>query len=179
MIKIEQLKTMPILRGRPVSHPHGSADIQGMQLLRTAHRRSGVAQEKKERGKIMAYVLPPGQKELNVIIGNRIQAAMHRAGLTHEALAAAVGSERVSITNYCAGIRQCPTVLLCKIARFLSVSTDYLLDVKHSGIADPPSVEAICEYTGLSAEAVKMLHEKSRRNQMVLIIAEEKKKGEK
>ena len=105
----------------------------------------------------MANVPPKGQTELNVEIGLRMQKAMENKHLTHDNLAELTGIERVTLTRYINGQRQCPTVSLVKIASACGVSTDFLLGTTDI-LSQDHSVRAACEFTGLSELAVQGLH---------------------
>ena len=106
----------------------------------------------------MSNVPPEGQTELNQTIGLNIQKAMEEKHFTHAQLADATGIDRISITRYCNGQRQCPTVLLVKIANALDVNLDFLVGTL-STMSTDITVAEICKYTGLSEKAISVLHE--------------------
>lgn len=74
----------------------------------------------------MANVPTKGQIEFNVIIGQRIAAVMEEQNLTDEQLSKMIDENRVNITRYRNGQRQCPTVVLKRIAEACNVSVDFL-----------------------------------------------------
>ena len=59
-----------------------------------------------------------------------------------------------TFNKYIKGAAECPIGNLVKIAKYYSVSTDYLLGLTDSRAIDDLE-KAICDYTGLSDEAVK------------------------
>lgn len=67
-----------------------------------------------------------------------------------------LGCSAQAISQYKLGV--CPsTEKLVKIARFYGCSLDYLIGL--SDVKSPDAdIQAICQYTGLSAEAVELLH---------------------
>ena len=105
----------------------------------------------------MPNVPPKGQRELDCKIGINIQRAMERAKLTHEQLAEKIGVDRVNITRYANGQRQCPTVILSKIADACHVSVDYLIGRSRTRIENA-SVAAFCNFAGLSEDALWNIH---------------------
>lgn len=64
---------------------------------------------------------------ITVPIGERIRAAREERGETQEYLAQQVGISRPALANIEMGRQDVPTVKLVAIARYLGVSTDYLL----------------------------------------------------
>lgn len=106
----------------------------------------------------MANVPPPGQEELDKKIGIRIQQAMIYKNFTDDELAKIINVNRVNITRYRNGQRQCPTSVLVKIADACDVTADFLL-----GITDVPNrdirFQSVPAITGLSAEATRILNE--------------------
>lgn len=60
-------------------------------------------------------------------IGERIDIALKKRGMTQRELAAAVGTTEVSMTRYISGKRTPKGSVIAKIAEVLEVSTDYLL----------------------------------------------------
>ena len=78
--------------------------------------------------------------------------------VTQKTLADAVGVTRQAISNYMWGITSPDWKTIAAIAQFFHVSADYLLGL--SGVATvDKDIQAICEYTGLSEDAVRILHE--------------------
>ncbi len=50
------------------------------------------------------------------------------------------------------------------MARYFEVPVDYLLGLSNAKSTNEPELIAICDYTGLSEEAVKILHEQTNNN---------------
>ena len=50
------------------------------------------------------------------------------------------------------------------MARYFEVPVDYLLGLSNAKSTNEPELKAICDYTGLSEEAVKILHEQINNN---------------
>ena len=63
---------------------------------------------------------------------------------------------RQTVSNYCLGQTTPSFQLLCKIADFFNVSTDYLLGRTETRSPDA-NIRAVCEFTGLSESAVNGL----------------------
>lgn len=77
-------------------------------------------------------------------------------GITRQTLADQLGKSRQAISYYCDGSSSPDWETLVEIAKFFSVSTDYLLgltDVKSPNI----SIQVVCSSTGLSERAVHYL----------------------
>ena len=106
----------------------------------------------------MANVPPPGQEELDKEIGVRIQKAMCYKDFTDDELAKIINVNRVNITRYRNGQRQCPTSILVKIANACDVTTDFLLGITEYPYRDE-TLQSVPEKTGLSAEAIQVLQE--------------------
>lgn len=87
------------------------------------------------------------------IIGQRINSALAKKDLKQKDLAQHLGVTDNTVSYFCSGNRTPNTSQIIEIAKFLEVSTDYLL-----GLAQEPTTDKdfnyVCEYTGLSSEAV-------------------------
>ena len=87
----------------------------------------------------------------------RFKRKFYESDLTQEALANVLGVSRPTLVGWLEG-KNLPDILsLEKIARYFEVSADYLLGLSEAESPDI-SVRAAAEYTGLSEEAVKRLH---------------------
>lgn len=119
----------------------------------------------------MANVPVKGQTEFNTYIGQRIAQVIEERGLTDEKLAKMIIVERdltdkqlkkeiektrISITRYRNGQRQCPTVVLKRIAEACNVSVDYLFGLSPTMTNDPDFQNA-CNLTGLDEKAITRL----------------------
>ena len=101
------------------------------------------------------------EKEKNVtLFAVRLRELIERKNVTISSLAKCVGITRQAVSQYCDGSTQPNAETIFKIARHFNVSADYLL-----GLSDVPSVDtdlkAVCDYTGLSQEAVELIKENS------------------
>lgn len=65
---------------------------------------------------------------------------------------------RQSIGQYCEGISLPPADKIVMIAKYFNVSTDYLLGISDTKTTDA-DLKAVCKYTGLTEEAVKILNQ--------------------
>lgn len=89
-------------------------------------------------------------------IGLRLNEILAQKEIKQKELAEHIGVTPNTVSYYLSGER-CPDIeKLIEIAKYLNVTTDYLL-----GVSDVKSIDtelkAVCEYTGLSEEAVRML----------------------
>ena len=106
----------------------------------------------------MGNVPVKGQNDFNVVVGQQISAVMYYRNLTDEKLATMIVDQnltgeqlkkeiektRVNITRYRNGQRQCPTVVLKKMAEACDVSVDFLLGLsptKKSAVNYPTVVK--------------------------------------
>lgn len=90
-------------------------------------------------------------------IGQRINTLLAERDKKQKELAEALGVLDNTISYFVSGKRVPNLEQIIKIAQFFDVSTDYLLGLNPNSTTDP-EVKAICNYTGLSDEAVKALH---------------------
>lgn len=97
--------------------------------------------------------------EFSQKLGQRIMSL--RGEMSQEKLGELCGVSREIIQHWERGSRQIKAENLMELAKALDVSADYLL-----GLSDCPSPtmeeQAICEYTGLSIEALQNLHTRIR-----------------
>lgn len=91
------------------------------------------------------------------ITGERISELRKKKGLKQSELAQRLSVSRQIISYYETGARMPNTEDIVLLAEFFNTTTDYLL-----GVSDVSStnidLKAVCDYTGLSEEAVKILH---------------------
>jgi len=88
------------------------------------------------------------------IIGQRINTVLAIKNIKQKDLATAIGVSDNIISYYVSGKRTPNTEQIIAISKYLDVSSDYLLglsDVQSANI----ELKAICEYTGLSEEALQ------------------------
>lgn len=87
----------------------------------------------------------------------RLRKLLDELRITQKDLAENVGVSRQVISSYCLGTTSPNIDTLCSIAKYLEVSSDYLL-----GLSDTPATDiddkAITEKTGLSYDAVNNLN---------------------
>lgn len=83
---------------------------------------------------------------------------LESSNVTQEALAKHCGVQRQSIAQWKDGNTKPDIMSLKKIAEFFDVSTDYLLGLTPNATTDT-ELNAVCEYTGLSENAVNSLVE--------------------
>lgn len=91
------------------------------------------------------------------VFPTRLRLLMEKAGTNQGDLAAHLGVTRQAVSHYCTGQSSPDWKAIAKIAEYFQVSADYLL-----GISDVQSVDATlqaaCEYTGLSEDSAKLMH---------------------
>lgn len=94
----------------------------------------------------------------------RIQEARELRGMTQKELSEKVTSvkgknvARETINQWESGTREVKGHDLIALAKALSVSTDFLLGISENP-TDDERIQAACEYTGLSLEAVENIHD--------------------
>lgn len=95
------------------------------------------------------------------VLPRRLRNLMSEREGTHDDLAAILGVQRQTVTNYCNGISSPSLENLVLIADYFNTSVDYLLGRTEAKQQDRPDLRAICDYTGLSEQAVENLHTES------------------
>lgn len=91
----------------------------------------------------------------------RIKLCRKNAGLTQEELAEKLHVKRQIISYYESDSERTPNIdILATMAQLFNTTTDYLLGLTDVQSSDT-KIKAICEYTGLSEEAIKQLHNMS------------------
>lgn len=91
------------------------------------------------------------------ILGERLKSARVKAGQTQEDIAKLLRVQRQVISYFENGSRTPNIDDLIKLAEIFGTSTDYLLGLTDAQSTDL-EVKYICDYTGLSEEAVSELH---------------------
>lgn len=90
-------------------------------------------------------------------VGKRLNEVLAQKNIMQKELAKHIGVTDNTVSYYLSGER-CPDIeKLIEIAKFLNVSTDYLLGASNVKTTDT-ELKSICEYTGLSETAVNRLH---------------------
>lgn len=95
---------------------------------------------------------------INTIIGIRINTLLAKNGVKQKELAKVLGVNDNVISYYCKGSRKPNIDQLNIIADFFHTSVDYLLG-RTNVISTDTNIQMICEYTGLSEEAVDFINE--------------------
>lgn len=95
---------------------------------------------------------------INQMVGERIKSVLALRNVKQTELATGIGlSQDNTISYWCSGKRKPNIEQIIQIAKFLDVSSDYLL-----GLSDVPTndiqLKAVCDYIGLSEEAINLLH---------------------
>lgn len=93
----------------------------------------------------------------NNTVGERLRAAREMAGLTQKAVADQLEIPRQVISYFENDIRNPNIKTLTILANIYGTSTDFLLDCTDVSTQNA-DLRAICDYTGLSEEAVTLLH---------------------
>ncbi len=89
-------------------------------------------------------------------IGYRLSDALRKKDIQQKELAKAVGVPDNTVSYWCSGTRTPNTAQIIKIAEYLGVSADYLLGLTDASTNDR-DLRFVCDYTGLSEEAVNLL----------------------
>ncbi|MEA4894101.1 MAG: helix-turn-helix transcriptional regulator [Oscillospiraceae bacterium] len=95
------------------------------------------------------------------IFAERIQDLIFESGKSFKELERETGVPSGSLSKYQNDKGEAGINSLVKIARYFDVSTDYLLGLSGNIRTKDPELRAICEFTGLSEEAIAQLHEES------------------
>ena len=90
------------------------------------------------------------------VFAERLLTLRESRGLTRQQLAEELGVTRASLEYYEKGKRKPDIEMLVKISKCFPVSTDYLLGLTQAVTADK-DIQAVCEYTGLTSEAVEVI----------------------
>lgn len=93
----------------------------------------------------------------NNTVGERLRAAREMAGLTQKAVADQLEIPRQIISYFENDIRKPNIKTLTALATLYGTSTDFLLDCTDVSTQNA-DLRAICDYTGLNAEAITVLH---------------------
>ena len=94
----------------------------------------------------------------NEMIGERLIKAREDKGYTQDDVASALGVKRELVSFWEHGKRELKAGYLIEIAKFLDVSTDYLLGVSENKSLDP-KLQNAAAYLGVSEKAVKGIKE--------------------
>lgn len=104
---------------------------------------------------------------INKTIGCRINQLLAEKDVKQKDLARKLGVTDNTVSYFVSGARKPNIEQIIKIAKYFNVSTDYILGVSNAKTADV-DVKAVCEYTGLSAEAVNNLPKYHERDIIIL-----------
>lgn len=96
-------------------------------------------------------------KEEYKVFSERLCQLIEEKGITQNQLAEAIGKTRQTINGYTLGNTAPDSDTLIELSNYFDVSVDYLLGLSDVKTLDV-QVKAICEYIGLSNEAVQLLH---------------------
>lgn len=94
--------------------------------------------------------------KLSMTIGDRISTLLRKKGIKQKELARYLGITDNTISYFCSGSRTPNTAQIKQIAEFFGTSTDYLFGLSEADTTDA-EVKAICDYIGLSNEAVQII----------------------
>lgn len=92
----------------------------------------------------------------NNVILERFQELIKDSGKTRQAIAQDIGCDTSTVTKQFNGDMNISVDYLVKYARYFGVSADYLLGLTGSATTNK-DIQFICDYTGLSVEAVNHL----------------------
>lgn len=91
------------------------------------------------------------------ILGNRIESIRKSRGLTQQAVADCIEVKRETVNQWESGTRQVKADAIVKLAKLFEVSSDYLLGLSDIESSDT-DLRSVCEYTGLSEDAIDWLN---------------------
>lgn len=99
-----------------------------------------------------------GAASLRMHFAKALKALRENAGLSQGELGDVLGCSRGSISFY-EQMQRVPDIEILKnICKHFGVSSDYLLGLSDVKSVDP-ELQAVCEYTGLSENSAKLLHD--------------------
>lgn len=101
------------------------------------------------------------------VLPRRLRELMAEHDGTHDDLAAILGVQRQTVTNYCNGVSSPTWESLVSIADYFDTSVDYLLGRTEAREPERADIRAICDYTGLSEKAVENLHSESHDKEVI------------
>ena len=107
--------------------------------------------------------------KLSKTIGDRISDLLRKRGKKQKELAKHLGITDNTVSYFCSGSRTPNTAQLKMIAEFFDTSTDYLLGLSRADTTDP-EITSVCDYIGLSKEAVQIIREHAYGNDIREII---------
>lgn len=96
--------------------------------------------------------------DMMTLFSERLKALREKAGLNQSQLAEKLGVSRGSISFYENGDRIPDIVFLHGVAELFQVSADWLIGLSDTKTVDA-DLKAVCEYTGLSEEAISYILE--------------------
>lgn len=91
------------------------------------------------------------------IFPTRLRELMEKGKISQPQLAAAVGVQRQTISNYACGQSSPDWETLVRIAEFFDVSSDYLIGLSSVKTEDH-DVRFVCDYTGLNEKTIDKFH---------------------
>ena len=94
--------------------------------------------------------------KLSMTIGERIGTLLRKKGIKQKELAQYLGITDNTISYFCSGSRTPNTAQIKQIAEFFGTSTDYLFGLSEADTTDTET-KAICDYIGLSDEAIQII----------------------
>ena len=89
-----------------------------------------------------------------LIIGQRIDEILKLRNLKQKDLAEHLKVKDNTISYFCSGKRTPNTTQIIEIAKYLNVTTDYLLGLSPNSTIDV-ELQAVCKYTGLSEKSIQ------------------------
>ncbi len=93
----------------------------------------------------------------NTSFAKRLRELIDDKGITQNQLSQIIGKTRQAINNYTLGNTAPDADTLIKLSKYFDVSVDYLLGLSDVKTTDK-DIKYICEYIGLSVEAIEQLH---------------------
>lgn len=97
------------------------------------------------------------QDGYNTLFAKRLRKLIEDNNITQNQLSGILGKTRQAINNYTLGNTAPDADTLIKLSEYFNVSVDYLIGVSNVKTIDK-DIKFICDYTGLSENAVKKLH---------------------
>lgn len=96
-------------------------------------------------------------KDFKIAVGERLNTILTQRNITQKELAEAIEVKPNVISYFCSGIRTPNSEQIIKISEYLNISVDYLLCRTDIETTDT-TIQNICEYTGLTEKAVRLLN---------------------
>lgn len=98
------------------------------------------------------------KSETTAVFAERLTDLINDFDISYRDLEKCTGISASAISKYTNEGAQAPITTVAKLAKYFGVSADYLLGISDAKTSDK-DIQAVCDYTGLSAEAIKNIRQ--------------------